>query len=261
MSFKFRLFLDRQPGKVWIRSIGWLALICFFAVPGKAMSHEVSGISQAQYSGAFYEGCRRNASAKYCQCVQDQYGTHFNSRAEMIAAMLGAGPQAQRMLRHAISYCRDGKASVPMERNSRQAEQQRQENARKRQEAKAAGVKRRTALIVKHLSRKTTLSGLLRAPKTKWKFSHYSLKIERFSEKSQSFSGTIRWKKRGISHPVTGKYDGARIDFQEARASSASSKDTQCRYHVIVYNDPRRLQGQWRCKAENGYLSLDFPKR
>lgn len=80
-------------------------------IPGSDnQAHEVSGVSQASYAGAFYGGCRKHASAQYCQCIQDQFGTHL-SKAEMIAAMLGAPPHSARMAAHAVPYCRSGQST------------------------------------------------------------------------------------------------------------------------------------------------------
>ena len=235
--------------------------VLILSVSGASMSHEVSGISQAQYSGHFYEGCRRNGSKKYCQCIQDQYGTHFESRAEMIAAMLGSGPQAARMMRHAVSYCRDGKSSVPMGRSRAERAAAQQREAERRQRAKKQGVQRRTAHIVKHFSRNPTLNGLVSDSRAKWQFSYFTLRVEEFSEKDQSFRGTMRWKKLGVGHAVSGRYSGARIDFEEVTQPGSSQRDTQCKYHVTVYNDPRRLMGKWRCNMGSGNISLDLPKR
>lgn len=260
MKLQFQFLLIGIPPRFGLVSFRTILAVLFLSASSASISHEVPGISQAEYSGHFYEGCRRNASAKYCQCIQDQYGTHFESRAEMIAAMLGAGPQAARMMRHAVSYCRDGKSSVPMGRSRAQREADQQREAERRQRAKEQAVQRRTALIVKHLSRKPTLNGLVSDSSAKWRFSHFTLHIEKFSEKNQSFVGTMRWQKMGIRHAVSGRYSGARIDFEEIAQASSSKRDTKCKYHVTVYNDPRRFKGKWQCDLGSGNISLDLPR-
>lgn len=227
-----------------------------YATP--AIAHDVRGISQAEYNGAFYEGCRRQASAKYCQCVQDQYGTHLKSRAELIAAMLGTGPRVATMMRHASSFCRDGKSSVAMDSNPQQTDRNRVEREERRRSVKAQSVQRRTALIVKHLGRKSTLQGLLMDQRRGWRF---DLRIQTFSEAKQTFTGRISWRKKDVSHPIAGSYSGAKIEFEEVGKPGSSQPSNPCTYFATVYNSPRDLKGKWTCPFGKGNVALYFPKK
>lgn len=237
-------------------------------IPGSDnQAHEVSGVSQASCAGAFYGGCRKHASAQYCQCIQDQFGTHL-SKAEMIAAMLGAPPHSARMAAHAVPYCRSGQ-SIPWppagDRAGRAGRGNSSARERDRIHRDRVAEKKRNrnavqfsnARVVAALAAQTVLNGVAlgKTKEVRWPL---TLTIKKLSQTSRAWTGELAWPTLDAVHKVHGTYHGSDLSFSDQGYIKKGSASLKCTYRLTLWNNLDYFRGQWRCPGQSGKMTIDL---